>query len=299
VTTPTRRTVRSGPVDLAVFEQGDPDAPTLVLVHGWPDTHHLWRGVAELLAAEFRVVSYDCRGAGESTDPGCVDGFALEELAGDLSAVAGAVSHDRAVHLVGHDWGSVQGWEAVCEPGAEARFASFTSISGPNLDHLAHWMRGVPSSPRKALQVATQAATSSYVWFFASPAAPPVLRRLASRRRWVDLLRHVEGVDFPEDRVGPTLEHDMVSGLRLYRANVPGRVRRPRERRTSVPVLQLVPTRDVAVRSASYEATPKWVDRVERRLVPHGHWVAMSRPEVVAAEVARFVRDVEGMGVGP
>jgi pimeloyl-ACP methyl ester carboxylesterase len=77
VTTPTRRTVRSGPVDLAVFEQGDPDAPTLVLVHGWPDTHHLWRGVAELLAAEFRVVSYDCRGAGESTDPGCVDGFAL------------------------------------------------------------------------------------------------------------------------------------------------------------------------------------------------------------------------------
>jgi pimeloyl-ACP methyl ester carboxylesterase len=73
-------------------------------------------------------------------------------------------------------------------------------------------------------------------------------------------------------------------------------MREPRERRTAVPVLQLVPTRDVAVRSASYEATPHWVERVERREVPYGHWVAMSHPEVVAAEVARFVREVGSPG---
>ncbi|HET6563491.1 MAG TPA: alpha/beta fold hydrolase [Marmoricola sp.] len=291
-TPPTRRTVRSGPVDLAVFEHGDHDGPTVLLVHGWPDTHHLWNGVAELLAADFRVVSYDTRGHGESTDPDAVEAFALEELAADLVAVADAVSPDRPVHLVGHDWGSVQGWEAVCEDGAEERFASFTSISGPNLDHLALWMRGVPS-PRKALHLAAQAASSSYVWFFASPAAPPLFRRIATRDRWLGLLRRAEGAQLPTDRVAPTLVDDMVSGLRIYRANVRRGTRSPRERRTTVPVLQLVPTRDLAVRSASYEATPQWVDQVERRRVPYGHWVALSHPEVVATEVARFVREVE------
>ncbi len=292
MTSPTRRTVRNGSVDLAVHESGNPDGPTVLLVHGWPDTHHLWSGVAEALGAEFHVVSYDTRGQGESSDPGTDEAFALEELAADIRAVADAVSPDRPVHLVGHDWGSVEGWEAVCEPGAEKRFASFTSISGPNLDHLAHWLRH-DVSPRKAVHLAAQAASSSYIWFFISPAAPWVLRRTMTRERWLQLLRQAEGRRIPDGGVAPTLVDDMVSGLRIYRANVRRRMREPRDRRTAVPVLQLVPTRDVAVRSASYEATPQWVERVERRDVPYGHWVAMSHPQVVAAEVARFVREVE------
>jgi pimeloyl-ACP methyl ester carboxylesterase len=291
VTSSTSRVVRNGSVDLAVHESGNPDGPTVLLVHGWPDTHHLSNGVAEQLGTHFRVVSYDTRGQGGSSDPGTVEAFALEELAADLLAVADAVSPDEPVHLVGHDWGSVEGWEAVCEPGAEERFASFTSISGPNLDHLAQWLRQ-DLSARKAVHLAAQAASSSYIWFFISPAAPWVLRRAMTRERWLQLLRRAEGRRIPDDRVAPTLVDDMVSGLRLYRARGRGRMGEPRERRTAVPVLQLVPTRDVAVRSASYEATPRWVERVERREVPYGHWAAMSHPEVVAAEVARFVREV-------
>ena len=57
-----RGTVSRDGVDLAVHEGGNPDGPTVVLVHGWPDTHHLWLGVAELLAPDFRVVAYDTRG---------------------------------------------------------------------------------------------------------------------------------------------------------------------------------------------------------------------------------------------
>ena len=61
-TTLERRTVRRGEVELAVFVGGNPDGPPVVLVHGWPDTHHLWVGVVDQLADDFRVVAYDTRG---------------------------------------------------------------------------------------------------------------------------------------------------------------------------------------------------------------------------------------------
>src|SRR3954449_2748026 len=119
------RTVMSGDVRLAVEEQGPPHAPTVLLVHGYPDTHRVWDEVADALSGPFHVVRYDVRGAGASSAPRGRKAYRLEHLKDDLLAVADAVSPDAPVHLVGHDWGSIQSWEAVTEPGAEKRFASF------------------------------------------------------------------------------------------------------------------------------------------------------------------------------
>jgi pimeloyl-ACP methyl ester carboxylesterase len=83
----------------------------------------------------------------------------------------------------------------------------------------------------------------------------------------------------------------MVSGLRYYRANLAVGARPASDQRTVVPVLQLVPTRDVAVRPVTAEASDQFVETLERRYLPHGHWVARTHPEVVAREVARFVRE--------
>jgi pimeloyl-ACP methyl ester carboxylesterase len=288
---PTRRTVRTGGLDLAVFEIGDPSRPTVLMVHGWPDTHQLWDGVARLLAADFHVVSYDTRGMGETGDPGTVDGFRLPELAEDLFAVADAVSPDAPVHVLGHDWGSVQGWEAVCDSRAEDRIASFTSISGPNIDHLGHWVRHNLATPSWSglAAVLSQAVSSSYIAFFVSPLGAPLLRRIATRERWQRFLQRLEGLAPAPWHHGPTLEQDLVSGLRYYRANVLTGLGGPRERRTTVPVLQLVPTKDPAIRAASYAETPLWAEHVERRDVPHGHWLPLGRPDVVAEETARFI----------
>jgi pimeloyl-ACP methyl ester carboxylesterase len=289
-----RRTVSSGDVDLAVFEGGNPDGPTIVLVHGWPDTHHLWTGVVDALADDFHVVAYDTRGQGQSTDPGSVAAFKLPELAKDFFAVADAVSPDAPVHVLAHDWGSVQLWEAVCEPGAERRIASFTSISGPNLEHLSAWVRRSVSrpDPRGLGALLAQGLASSYVGVFVSPLAPPLFRNLADRGRWMRFLRRTEGFEPPEEAVAGTLVDDMVSGLRYYRANVGLRPRPSSPRRTSVPVLLLVPTRDRAVRAASFDETARWVPQLERVDLPYGHWVPMAAPDVVAAETTRFIRSL-------
>lgn len=292
---PTRHTVTRDGVDLAVFEGGNREGPTVVMVHGWPDTHHMWLGVAELLAPDFRVVAFDTRGQGGSALSAPDSAFTLGELAADLFAVVDAVSPDAPVHLLGHDWGSVQAWEAVCRAGADERVASFTSMSGPNLDHVAAWVRRTlrRPTPRGIAAVASQAVSSSYVPFLVSPIAPPVLGVLGGRRRWQHLLRAVEGRSSAPDGVADTVGRDMVSGLRYYRANLLRAGGRLRERVTAVPVLQLVLTRDLAVRPASLVESERWADDLQRRELPHGHWVALTHPEVVAREVARFVRSVE------
>ena len=266
-----RRVVPRDGVDLVSFECGAEGAQTLVMVHGWPDTHRMWQGVAGELGDELRVVAYDTRGQGDSVTPAPDSAFTLDELADDLMAVIDAVSPDEPVHLLGHDWGSIQAWEAVCRPGAEDRIASFCSISGPNLRHVDAWVRHTLAhpGPRGLVDLALQAASSSYVPFLLSPLAPPVLGALGRR--------------------------NAVSGLRYYRANAWGRGRRT-EQRTSVPVLQLALTRDPAVRRATLTASDAWVDDLERVDLPHGHWVARTHPEVVAAEVRRFVREHQTLG---
>jgi pimeloyl-ACP methyl ester carboxylesterase len=254
----------------------------------------LWDGVVPLLAQRFRVLRFDNRGVGLSSTPKPVSAYTMARMADDFAAVIGELSPGQPVHVLAHDWGSVQLWEAVCEPGAEQRIASFTSISGPNLDHLGAWVRRslTEPTPQRLGAVLVQGLSSSYVGVFVSPAAPFLLRNLGDLDRWTEFLRRTEGFEPPPEAIADTLVDDMVNGLRYYRANVRLRPRRPRERRTSVPVLLLVPTHDRAVRASSFEETERWVPNLERVDVPYGHWVAMAAPEVVADETTRFIRSL-------
>src|SRR3954447_14444543 len=103
-------------VRIAVHESGRPDGPVLVAVHGYPDNHHVWDGVATELADDVRFVAYDVRGAGDSDKPSGRAAYRMERLRDDLAAVLDLVSPDAPVHLLGHDWGSIQLWDPVSEP---------------------------------------------------------------------------------------------------------------------------------------------------------------------------------------
>ncbi|KAF0845722.1 SDR family oxidoreductase [Nocardia caishijiensis] len=294
------RVVRSGAFDIAVFEYGDPAADTLVLVHGWPDTHHLWDKVIPLLADRFHVVAYDTRGHGASTRTQRTADFRLDELARDFYAVLDAVSPDRPVHVLAHDWGSVQVWEAVCEPQATERVASFTSVSGPNLDHLAAWVRDRLSrpTPRNVWQPLTQLASSAYTFFFMTPGLPRVtFNAIGTEKLWQRVVSLMNDTPAANVRLAPTFRRDMVDGLLIYRANIVQRMLEPRERRTRVPVQLIVAGRDIAVRPAGYDDSRKWTDRLWRRDVPAGHWMPFSHPELLATATTELIDALSGAGI--
>src|SRR5689334_475660 len=190
------RTVRSGEVELAAYTWGEPgDKPTIVLVHGYPDSAAIWRDTAEALAGDHFVVAYDVRGAGQSSRPRETRAYALEHLVEDLRVVVEAVSPDRPVHLVCHDWGSMQCWEAVCTEPLRGRIASFTSISGPCLDHAGHWLRrSLGQRDRRALApVWRQLKRSWYMGALQLPWLAPAAWKLGLARAWPGLLERLEG----------------------------------------------------------------------------------------------------------
>ncbi len=289
----TRRTVDSGGLRLAVWE-GPKTGPTVILVHGFPDTHVVWDRVIPLLTADFHCVTYDVRGAGESQVPASRDGYRLARLLDDLVAVIEAVSPDSPVHLVGHDWGSVQLWDAVIrerpDPRLTGRIASFTSISGPCLDHVralvtAAW-RGGWTRKREVL---SQARHSWYVFAFQMPVIPEFVLRRMNRR----LIQTRQRGSY---HFASTLPEDAAHGVNLYRANLFGRPRVPGGPHTQVPVQVLVPLRDAYVTPAFFRDLHRFVPALERVDLDAGHWVPYTHPNEVADQVADFVQAHEWPG---
>ncbi|MGW0931783.1 SDR family oxidoreductase [Streptomyces sp. NPDC002644] len=294
--------VRSGDLSLAVHEQGDPAAPTVLLVHGYPDTHRVWDDVAADLAADHHVVRYDVRGAGDSDAPARRDGYRLALLAQDLFAVADAVSPDRPVHVVAHDWGSIQSWEAVTDPRAAGRIASYTTLSGPSLDHMGHWLRDRMRrpTPRHLRQLSSQALHSWYIYLFHLPVLAPAAWRFGLARNWGTVLRVLEGVPPRPGHPQGTLAADAVHGIELYRANMLPRLTKPRQRPTSVPVQLVTLTRDNYVSPALSEGLEQWAPSLWRRELPATHWSALlGRGSVVAAMVREFAALQEGAPATP
>lgn len=290
--TTVQRTVSNGSIDLAVFESGNPDGPTVVMVHGWPDTHELWTGVSQHLASNFRLVSYDTRGAGASTVPERTEAYRLEALATDLFAVVDAVSPDEPVHVLAHDWGSVEAWEAVCEPAARDRILSFTSISGPNLDHLATWGRRRIAERRFGGPL-SQVVASAYTVAFQIPGVATLPLKFWFSKHWPRFLGFFDGLDPQVVRPAPTLSRDMVNGLKRYRANIRPRLKSPRVRCTDVPVQLILNRRDKAVRPAGYEDAEKWAPHLRRSSLDAGHWSPLSHADDIARLTADFIESVE------
>ncbi|MFE3644468.1 SDR family oxidoreductase [Streptomyces sp. NPDC059169] len=293
------RWVRTGGVELCVAELGDASQPTVVLVHGYPDSKEVWSEVAARLADRFHVVAYDVRGHGRSTAPLPLrGGFTLEKLTDDFLAVADAVSPDRPVHLVGHDWGSVQAWEFVTVPRTEGRIASFTSMSGPSLDHFAHWIkdRVARPTPRRVGQLLGQGAKSWYVYLLHTPKLPELAWRGPLGRRWPKILRRVEKVpvgDYPT----PSLPQDAIRGAWLYRDNVRARLRRPRtDAYAHAPVQLVTPTGDGFLSERLYDDLGRWAPQLVRRTLPAKHWVPRTRPDQLAAWIDAFVTAHDGGG---
>jgi NAD(P)-dependent dehydrogenase (short-subunit alcohol dehydrogenase family)/pimeloyl-ACP methyl ester carboxylesterase len=284
-------------VRIAAYEQGNPDGPTVVLVHGWPDSHVLWDGVAPLLADRFRVIRYDNRGAGKSSVPKPVSAYTMSCYADDFAAVIDALAPGEPVHVLAHDWGSAGTWEYLSRSGASDHVASFTSVSGPSADHLVTYLRNSllqPYRPRRFAHALNQALRLTYMGVFSIP----VLLPLAMRTFLADAIRRLviaRGIPPHQLHHADTFRADAANGLNVYRANFfrsAGNVRR--DHYVNVPVQLIVNAKDRWIQPYGFEDTGKWVPRLWRRDIKAGHWSPMSHAPTVAQSVREFVDQLEG-----
>ncbi len=290
-----KRTVSSNGVELSLVEAGDPALPTVVFIHGYPDTKELWDPVMKLLGTRFHVVAYDVRGAGESSRPRGPAAYDYDRLAGDLDAVIRDVAPGRSVHLVGHDWGGVAGWEFATTTRFEGKLASFTTIAGPSLDQIAGTLRKTLRHGRIGA-LADLLRRSWYVTVLCTPGGPTaVWRGVLGGRRWPWFLTNVERVAAGPGYPSETLAADGASGSNLYRRNIPRRLLAPRRDAVAhVPVQLIVPTRDRFISSHYYDGAPAGAQRLRQRMVAGSHWSPRAQPALIARWVGELVDQVEG-----
>lgn len=281
----------------------DPRRPTIVAIHGWPDNHHVWDPVAEEFVGNYpgryNVVAYDVRGAGESSSPAKRSGYAFAHLISDLAAVIDNLGVER-VHLLAHDWGSIQAWAAITDQSVMSRIASLTSISGPHLQYAGAFLRSA-RTPRTLAQVAGQLLGSAYIGLFLCPGLPELVFR---SRIGVKVVQAIERIGRSstrsQRRVTPRSMADYINGLNLYRANMPAPMLAPGRDlpKTDVPVQVLVPRRDLFVTPALQRFTGAIPADSRVVSIEGGHWVVTSRPEVIARLTSEWIDRDAGVVMG-
>jgi pimeloyl-ACP methyl ester carboxylesterase len=278
------------PVTLAVREYGDRDAEVhVLLLHGFPDDQRMWEPVVAALPDEWHVITMDNRGAGASSRPRERSAFVLAMLVEDVIAVIDAtVPAGAKVHLVGHDWGSTLGWDVVAaatwDPRLEDRLATYTSASGPPLDHLATQS----STWRSRARLLPQLVHSWYILFFLLPRVPELSFRFgqAANRR---LMSHLDPT-IEELPWGREVSDNATGSIELYRANVVPRLGRSVPWRTSLPIQLLLLQRDAFVIPRALDGLEARCRDVTRVEVDSGHWLPRTDPRRLADLVAGFAR---------
>lgn len=242
--------------------------------------------VAEL-KNDYRIITYDVRGTGESEAPEGGKDYKHAQLAKDFLAVLDALVPGEKVHLVGHDWGSVQSWYFVAQPACAARVASYTSVSGPGLDYMGHMLRRKLSrpSPKNLWVVVKQLLMSWYVFAFHIPLLGPFPWRIGLAGHWFKVVSWLEGKPV---KPRASQQRDAINGMQLYRANVLPSLFKPAPFKVDIPVQLVVPGQDRFLSPSSYDDLPVFVRNFSRISISGGHWVPLSQPQKLAKLVAAF-----------
>ena len=143
-------------VTLNVALAGPVNAPPVILLHGFPESHRTWRGIAPLLDGRFRLIMPDQRGFAGSDRPADLDAYRTNVIVDDVFALADALGIDGFA-LVGHDWGGAAAWAAAI--GGNSRVERLAVVNSPH-----------PVIFQKSLiESAGQRAASQYISAFRTP----------------------------------------------------------------------------------------------------------------------------------
>ena len=281
-------------VTLNVALDGDDAAPPVILLHGFPESHRTWRGIAPLLQDRFRLVMPDQRGFAGSDKPEGVGAYRIDHIVADLLALADTLDIDRFA-LVGHDWGGAAAWAAAIR--GDPRVERLAIINSPH-----------PVTFQKSLiEDSAQRAASQYMNAFRAPGFEAAVATMSFDTFFDKTFsNHVDLALIPEDEKRRYIAEWSAPGaltamLNWYRASSivvppPGAtVPIPDWAVSAFPKVRL-PTlvvwgmRDPALLPLQLDGLDRLVDDLAIARLPEvGHFAPWEAPEAVAAALAPFL----------
>jgi pimeloyl-ACP methyl ester carboxylesterase len=290
-TTPTQASYHSIEVNgLKVFyrESGPPDAPRLLLLHGYPTASHMFRELIPRLADHYHVVAPDMISFGQSDMPSR-DRFTytFDALADVIEGFTDAVGLDRyAVYVF--DYGAPVGFRlAVRQP---ERITAIISQNGnayeeglsDGWDSIRTYWREPTQAHRDAIRKMVQPETT--VWQYTHGVADPSLVSPDGYTLDNDYLARPGA-----DEIQLDLFLDYASNVDLYPAfQEYFRTRRP-------PLLAIWGRNDPFFLPAGAEAFKRDIPGADIRLLDTGHFAIETHANEIAAAIREFLKDKDSV----
>ena len=283
-------------VTLTVALGGDRGGEPIVLLHGFPESHRTWRGVAPDLARDHFVIAPDQRGFAGSDKPEGVEAYRTDRIVEDLIALADALEVERFT-LVGHDWGGAVAWlAALRHPDRLRRLAVI------NAPHPLVFQKSVIEDP-------SQRAGSQYIRAFRNPLMEKGIEAMGFDTFFAKTFGGHVDLDLIPDEERQAYLNDwqrqgaLTAMLNWYRASeiivpepgedlpAPMWTRLPFPH-IKVPTLVVWGMKDKALLPVQLEGLDALVDDLRVVEVPDaGHFLPWEKPEAVIAAMRAFLRE--------
>ena len=292
--TEMRKIPLSTGVTLNVALAGPEDAPPVILLHGFPESHRSWRAIVPLLEDRGRLVMPDQRGFGGSDAPADPAEYHIDQMIADLFALADALGIGEFA-LVGHDWGGAAAWAAAIRE--NSRITRLAIINAPH-----------PVIFQKSLiENAYQRASSQYINAFRMPGFEATVEAMGHGTFFDKSFRnHVDLSTIPADERDAYMAEwsrpgTLTGMLNWYRASPilvpPQGVDAPLPDwllgafpKIHIPVRVIWGMDDAALLPLQLDGLEALIDEVEIvRLPGVGHFAPWEAPDQVAAALSEFL----------
>jgi pimeloyl-ACP methyl ester carboxylesterase len=283
-------------IHLMCVDEGPLDAPVLIFLHGFPESHRTWRHQIAHFKDRFRCIAPDQRGYRGSSKPQEVEAYEPGKLIGDVFNLADALGIGRFT-IVGHDWGGALAW-GVALAGQHMRVERAVIANAP---HPLIFQKLLYTNP-------VQRAASQYIRGFRDPANDALVKEhgltglMRKEVKW-DRPQAME----PAERdalLRDWQNRDAAFGmLNYYRASpidvptmdepfeVPADYEPPALPDLTIPTLVIWALDDLALPPENLEGLEEIVRPLTIERVPDcGHFVPWEAPDAVNAAMDKFLQ---------
>ncbi len=266
-------TADSSGVKIHYAAYGKPDAPLVVMIHGFPDFWYTWRDQMQVLGdAGYRCVAMDLRGYNLSDKPAGIENYDMRLLVGDVLSVIRAQKRDKAI-VMAHDWGGAIAWQVALN--APQMVEKLIILNLPHPRGLSRELAGNPD----------QQKASEYARRFQEPDSYKKLTP-AGLAGWV------KDADARKIYVEAFERSSLESMMAYYQRNYP---RPPYQastdaRKVSMPVLMIHGLKDTALLAPALNGTWDWVEDLTLVTIPEaGHFVQQDATQKVSRSVKSWL----------
>ncbi|KAG0265293.1 hypothetical protein DFQ27_000699 [Actinomortierella ambigua] len=267
-------------------EEGDPSAPTILMVHGFPDLWYGWRHQIRHLASQgYHVIAVDTLGYGQTDAPKVeldkLHPYSTKNVCAQICGLLDVLNIPKVI-ILGHDWGGAIVWRfADFHPDRVKAVISVCTPTTPLMDTFVPIEVIAMANPDFAYQI-----------FFSDPATTELLdgkirEFLFTALRFSGL--HDEELDYYVQEFSRNGFHGPLNYYRTRQLNYEDELPLPRQTKRPHPSCLIVASHDPVLKPALSENMGQQFESFERVFVTAGHFALTENPKEVNAALDAYL----------